>query len=236
MRKSSILIVSTAIFLMMALSAFLIWKLYAVQPGQTTREPVVVVEQELVEPEAEVEAEVEGLDSLDGPFVVKNSETGKNNTLGRKDGSLILSDEAGKVLWSIPFDTPLCGRVCNIDFFHNGKIQFLFISGSRLFLMDRLGRVVDKCNAVLPKEVLLGPDLYDFNKNGKYHIIVLNSDNTIDMYDLQGKKPEKWLGISPEAKILSLPRYELRDGKSFWTIPTTDGDKVYSFYGGEPVR
>ena len=236
MKKSSIIIISTAIILMMAAAAFMIWRLYGTAPADADES--VATDVEVVEESPVIQAvdiEIKGLDKLDGPFEVKNSATGKTNVLQRKNGSLELLDENGVRQWGFECKDTLCGRVGQIDYYANGKIQYLLISSRTLFLVDRLGRKVEKCKAQLPKDVLLGPDVYDFNSTKKYNIVVLNKDNTIDMYDLQGVKPQKWQGISPDSKILSLPLYLEKEGKSFWKVTTQKGELTYPFYGGEPL-
>ena len=98
-----------------------------------------------------------------GPFTVYNYYTKKNNQLYQnKSLSICLNDENGKGVWGIPFKEPLCGRVQSLDYYKNGKIQFLFAAGDKLYLLDRLGHWVSGFPARLPKAVLLGPDVYDF--------------------------------------------------------------------------
>lgn len=169
----------------------------------------------------------------EGPFQVKNSSTGKVNTLIQNDDfSLTLKDEKGASQWVMPFSGDLCGRVCNVDFYANGKLQFLFCSGNKLCLVDRLGRMVSGFPVILSKDVLLGPDVYDFSGARRYNIIVLNRDNSIDMYNLKGEKPQKWTSIAPAEKVAAMPEYIEVGAKSYWGVKTADGcTSVYSFYG-----
>lgn len=170
-----------------------------------------------------------------GPFDVRNTGTGKTDQLSAEGGRLTLTEE-GVELWSVAFPGGLCGRVGNVDFYQNGKIQFLMVSGSSLHLYDRLGRECGGFPVALEKEVLLGPDVYDFNKARRYNIVVLNTDNTIDMYNLQGKKPASWLGMTAPEKITSLPESMNVGGKSYWAVHTASQTLVFGFYGGEPVK
>ena len=171
-----------------------------------------------------------------GPFKVKNCATGLMNSLCQAaDNSLTLTDQKGVELWTVPFDGPLCGMVGTVDYFANGKLQFLMVSGDRLFLIDRLGREVEGFPAALAKPVLLGPAVYDFTGIRKYNIMVLNTDNTIDMYNLKGRRPDNWHSISLPETILGLPEYSEKEGKSFWTVRTASGAYLYDFYGN-PVK
>lgn len=172
-----------------------------------------------------------------GPFKVKNSGTGKENTFSQADNlALQLRDENGKTLWSLPFKTPICGHVEEVDYYANGKIQFLFASGSQLYLLDRLGRMVGGFPAETGKEILLGPAVYDFSGAKGYSAVVLHKDNTIGMYDLHGKVRDGWLGISCEAGITGLPELVTVEGERYWVVRTTASQpSVFAFHGGEPV-
>ena len=172
-----------------------------------------------------------------GPFKVKNSLTGKMNTFYQREANnyLCLKDENGKDMWGAPFDTPICGAAATIDFYKNNKLQILFASGSRLYLIDRLGRLVKDCSVDLKKEILLGPSVYDFSGARKYNVIVLHKDNTIEMYNLQGERPAIWSTISAPETVTGLPERLEVSGKTFWCVRTSVQTLIYPFGGGQPV-
>lgn len=171
-----------------------------------------------------------------GYFPVKNYATGKTNQLYQNShGSICLNDENGKGVWGIPFKGSLCGRVQNVDYFANGKIQFLFASGSKLYLLDRLGHWVNGFPVEVGKPILLGPDVYDFTGAGGYTVMVLHKDNTLERYNLHGKKPEGWKGIAAPETVKNLPELiEVKD-KRFWAVRTSVRTLIYPFEGGDPV-
>jgi hypothetical protein len=173
-----------------------------------------------------------------GPFEVTNSGTGKTNLFYQAPNlSLCLKDkESGKGLWGVSFDTPICGAAECVDYYANGKLQFLFAAGSKLYLIDRLGRFVSGFPVELGKEVLLGPAVYDFSGAKGYTALVLHRDNTIGMYDLHGVQPAAWQGITCPDTILSLPVLAKADGKRVWVVKTAGGEQVYDFWGGEPLK
>ncbi len=171
-----------------------------------------------------------------GPFKVKNCGTGKMNTLSQaENNSLSLKDENGKGLWGIPFKTPLCGFVEEVDYYANGKIQFLFASGSKLWLLDRLGRFVKDFPAELGKDVLLGPGVYDFTGAHGYTAVVLHKDNTVGIYDLHGRRRDWWKGITLDETIMRLPELMEAGGKKYWVVRTSVQTIIYGFEGGEPL-
>lgn len=193
---------------------------------------ISMVKGEKPEPEFD---ELENVVVPKGPFTVENSGTGKKDKFVCTEGKISLVEE-GQVLWSVPFEGNLCGRVRNIDLYANKRLQFVFVSGNKLYVMDRLGNMVKDYPVTLDKEVLLGPDIYDFNNKKKYNVIVLNTDNTLDLYNMKGEKPSSWKGITCDETILSLPEYFTIDGKSHWAVHTATRTLVYELLGGEPVK
>lgn len=169
-----------------------------------------------------------------GPFTVRNSGSSKDNLLSLSDGKLALTED-GNELWAVPFDGAICGRVANVDYFNNKKIQFAFCSGDKLYLYDRLGRIVEGFPSTFDKPVMLGPDVYDFRNLRRYNAVVLNMDNTIDMYNLKGQKPDGWKTIVPKDKVSTLPESILVGKKNYWVVYTSSQTFVYGFDGGEPV-
>ena len=171
-----------------------------------------------------------------GLFPVQNYTTGKTNYLYQNDHlSICLNDENGKGVWGIPFKERLCGRVESIDYYNNGKIQFLFAAGSKLYLLDRLGHWVNGFPAELGKPVLLGPAAYDFTGAHGYTVMVLHKDNTLEMYNLHGQKPASWQGIRAPETVKSLPEPVSVGGKSYWVVRTSVRTLVYGFDGGDPI-
>lgn len=171
-----------------------------------------------------------------GPFKVKNSGTGKMNEFYQNSHNALCLREDGKDLWGIPFSKPICGRAGTVDFYANGKLQILFGAGSSIHLLDRLGRYVNGFPLDLKKEILLGPDIYDFSGKRKYNIMVLHKDNTVEMYNLQGIKPASWAGITVgDETIMNLPERIDLGGSTFWVVRTSVQTLIFPFYGGEPL-
>ncbi len=169
-----------------------------------------------------------------GPFPVTNFQTRKTNYLYQNSHlSICLRDENGKDVWGIPFKEAFCGRVRDVDYYRNGKIQFLFAAGDKLYLLDRLGKWVNGFPVKLPQAVLLGPDVYDFTGAGGYTVMVLHKDNTLERYNLHGQKPEGWKGIRAPETVKDLPELIQVGGKNYWVVRTSIRTLIYPFAGGE---
>ena len=170
-----------------------------------------------------------------GPFKVKNSHTGKTNTFYQnKYKSLCLRDESGKDLWGVPFDKTICGTAHNVDIHGNGKLQIIFGAGNGIYVIDRLGRYVNGYPIELKKEICLGPDIHDLA--GKYYAMILHKDNTLEMYDLKGKRSSSWktIDLSKET-IKSLPVRLTVGANDYWIVRTSIQTLIYPFEGGKPL-
>lgn len=170
-----------------------------------------------------------------GPYEVKNSGTGKMNKFYQNAHNSLCLSQDGKDLWGVPFGDPMCGRAGTVDYFANGKLQILFCAADKLYLIDRLGRYVTGFPISLGKEVLLGPDIYDFNGAKKYNVMILHKDNTVQMYNLKGQKPASWKGITSSETIKDLPERLVVGGNTFWVVRTSIQTLIFPFYGGDPL-
>lgn len=172
----------------------------------------------------------------EGPFRVKNSGTGKMNLFYQNShGAICLQEEGGKGLWGVPFKGKLCGTAQTVDYYANGKLQILFGSGSSIYLIDRLGHYVNGFPVDLGKDILIGPDVYDFNGANAYNIMVLHKDNTIEMYNLKGRKPSTWKTIVAHDTVKSLPERIVVGGNTFWIVRTSIQTLIYPFGGGNTL-
>lgn len=198
------------------------------EPGDSTQHETHLVENLKQE---------DNLEAKQTSFEVKNSATGKMNIFEQlDDNSLMLIDENGKISWQVAFNESICGRVSTIDYYANGRLQFLFAAGSKIYLYDRLGRVVSGFPVDLKSDIELGPDAYDFNGNKRYNIMVLHKDNTIHMYNMRGQKPNPWKGIAPKESIIAMPERLKKNNNSNWVVYTQKQTLIYPFYGGEPIK
>lgn len=175
--------------------------------------------------------------SLPSPeFKVRNSSTGKINTLYQNSHlSICFKDENGKDQWGIPFKSPILGYVKEIDYFGNDKIQYLFAAGSKLYLIDRLGRFAGGFPIDLGKGIALGPELYDFPPEKERVVMVLHKDNTVGLYNLRGEPDPDWKGITTDETIKQLPEPLAGEGKRYWVVRTSRQAFVCPFEGGEPL-
>ncbi len=167
-----------------------------------------------------------------GPFEVKDATKKSAAYLEQLPNMRLRYMDANKKgVWAIPFETPLCGYVEQIDLYANGRLQMLFASEDKLYLLDRLGRFVRGYPAKLPKKVVLGPRLLK-NVNGiRYSILVLNEDNTISWCDVSGKPVKGSTDIVAPEFVKELPEFLKLGGKRYWVLRAPSQLLLYTIDG-----
>ena len=167
-----------------------------------------------------------------GPFEVKDATKKSQAYLEQLPNMRLRYMDANKKgVWAIPFDTPICGYVEQIDLYANGRLQMLFASEDKLYLLDRLGRFVNGYPAKLPKKAVLGPKLLK-NVNGiRYSVLVLNEDNTVSWYDVSGKPVQGSTDIVAPEFIKELPEFLKLGGKRYWVLRAPSQLLLYTIDG-----
>lgn len=116
--------------------------------------------------------------------------------------TLYLIDAGGKVLWQRILDGPIVGPVHQVDYYRNGKLQYLFTTRKSIQLIDRLGRDVENFPLTMAAEVTSGLAVFDYLNNGKFRMFVGCANGlTYGFYKsgkpLPGWSPKKEPGVLP---------------------------------------
>lgn len=151
----------------------------------------------------------------------------------RQNNNLSLSYLNGKKksVWTIPFNAPLCGRVEQVDFFSNNKLQMLACTSDKLYLIDRLGRNVKGFPMQLHKSVVLGPEVFEEDEG--YGFVTLNRDNTISLYKLSKNGLDAPVNINAGEFVRELPAIKRVDGESYLFVKCVSQIKIYSLNGNQ---
>lgn len=169
-----------------------------------------------------------------GPFEVVDFVKGGKQYLEQLPNNKIrLMSGAKKGIWTIPFESPLCGMVGQVDFFKNGKLQMIFASADKLYILDRVGRMVRGFPVTLADSVVLGPKIVDLNGDKNYSFLTLNEDNSVTLYNLGKEKLLKGVKIKAPEFVKELPQIEEINGKKYLFLATAIKMHIYTLDGNE---
>lgn len=106
---------------------------------------------------------------------------------------IYLISSNGEILWKDSLDGPVTGDVFQIDFYKNGKLQYLIPSLNRIHLIDRNGNAVDDYPLNLNDSVRIRWfNVIDYDKSKNYRYMVSDDNGNIYLYDKYGINLEGW--------------------------------------------
>lgn len=127
------------------------------------------------------------------PAIVANHLTGEKEIfIQDQKNQIYLLSNAGVVLWKQMIDGPMISDVFQIDYYKNGKLQYLFSTQNKIYLLDRNGNPVEKFPIELRSPATAGISVFDYDRDGTMRICVPCEDRKIYMYDKEGKVIPAW--------------------------------------------
>ncbi|MDR2813278.1 MAG: hypothetical protein LBB79_01275 [Prevotellaceae bacterium] len=122
------------------------------------------------------------------PWVVKNHRTGQKEILAQDvQNTIYLIDNQGTLLWKKAIGEPIMERVLQVDYLRNNKLQLLFNTGAKLYIVDRLGRDVDKFPINFASQASAPVAVFDYDRSRDYRYFVPCKDGKIRSYERTGK-------------------------------------------------
>ncbi len=127
------------------------------------------------------------------PFLVKDHESKKYDIIVFDRGNrMYLIDHRGKILWTRRLPQLPLSSIYPVDFYKNGKIQYLFNTKDDLFLIDRKGRFVAGYPIAVHPHATNGLSLFDYTHRKDYRILLAQADKRIYDYTLNGDQVKGW--------------------------------------------
>ncbi len=98
----------------------------------------------------------------------------------------------GKIRWSIDIGEPIMSEVFQIDYLANGKLQYLFSTKTKLFIVDRNGVNLEDFPVSFPAKATNGVSVLDYDNNRIYRYFVACDDKKVYAFDKAGKIMSGW--------------------------------------------
>lgn len=138
------------------------------------------------------------------PYIVKNHLSNEKEIIFQDSKNrLHLVSSEGLELWNIQLGEPIVGDISQVDAFRNGKLQYLFSTSQKLYLVDRLGNFIDKFPVTFRSKAVASMAVFDYENNQNYRILVPCEDHKIYLYDIKGDIVKGWNFISTEKDVSS---------------------------------
>ena len=136
------------------------------------------------------------------PALVVNHNTSEKEIFVQDlSNKVYLINGAGRVLWKQPVDGPILGEVHQVDFYRNGKFQYLFNTAKKIHLIDRNGNYVERYPISLRSDATSPLALFDYDKSRDYRLCLSTEDRKIYLYDIEGNMITGWKFGNTESRV-----------------------------------
>jgi hypothetical protein len=159
------------------------------------------------------------------PFLVKDHNTRHYDVIVFDKGKrMYLINPEGKVLWVKRLSDLPISRIYQVDYYKNGKIQFLFNTAHHVYLIDRKGNFVKGYPYRLLPAATNGLSLFDYTKRRDYRILIAQADKQVYDYSIKGNQVRGW--VKPRMKNIVLQKVVrlLANNKDYILITDINGD------------
>lgn len=155
-------------------------------------------------------------DHRSGKFVIAVCD--ENNIL------YVLNHE-GTLLWKYALDQRIIGDIRQIDIYKNNKLQLVFNTARKLYVLDILGRNVEGFPVQLSAEATAPVGVFNYDRARNYRLVVPAGPNLLN-YNVQGETVSGWNFKKAESDIVSEPQHFSVDGKDIIVALSAKG-KLY---------
>ncbi len=131
----------------------------------------------------------------------------------------------GKIRWSIDTGEPIMSEIFQIDYLANGKLQYLFSTKTKMFIVDRNGVNLEGFPVAFPAKATNGVSVLDYDNNRIYRYFVACEDNKIYAYDKQGKIMSGWVFEGTKSEVNTPIQHFKIKGKDY--IVFKDRYRIY---------
>lgn len=127
------------------------------------------------------------------PALLVNHYT-KEKEIAVQDASntLYLMNNAGIVLWKKKLDSRIISEISQVDYYKNGKLQLLFNTSDKIYLLDRNGNNVERYPVNLPSEATAGLSLFDYDNKKNYRIFIPCENRKVYLFTKEGNINTGW--------------------------------------------
>lgn len=172
------------------------------------------------------------------PQIVKNHKTGGKEIIVQDDANkLYLISNTGKILWTKQLSEKVMSKFHQIDVYKNNKLQLLFNTKSKIYLLDRNGNNVESYPVKLEANASNSVIPVDYDKNRNYRILIGCDNNMVYNYDITGNKVKGWEYSSTQSPANGNMWHFAIGGKDYIVIPLQNGQvKIVERAGKDRIK
>ncbi|MEN8117027.1 MAG: DUF3352 domain-containing protein [Bacteroidota bacterium] len=159
-------------------------------------------------------------------IVINHRDKSKKEIIVQNDGNTLhLVNSNGGKIWSIPVDGRILGSIHQIDYYRNGKLQFLFNTKDKLYLIDKNGNNVANFPVKFKSPATNGVNVFDYDNNRKYRYFVACENRKVYAYDHDARMITGWKFGQTGSNVTTPVQHFRVNNKDY--IVFKDNSKIY---------
>ncbi len=164
-------------------------------------------------------------DLLNAPqFVINHITQQKEIVVQDINNNLYLISNGGKILWKKKLNGPVLGKIKQIDIYKNGRLQLVFATPKRVYVLDRNGKDVAPFPRTFNDEITQPLSVFDYDKNKNYRLLVTQGRHVL-MYNTKAEIVNGFTFKSANSIINSQPKHYRIGRKDYIVLKTKN--KLY---------
>ena len=119
-------------------------------------------------------------DIMMGPVFVSNHKTkGKDILVQDIKNNLYLISNKGVILWKKTLSGAVSGTVEQVDLYKNGRLQLVFSTQKRLYILDRNGKNVGEFPIKFSDDITQPVSVFDYDKKRNYRFLITQNSKLL---------------------------------------------------------
>ena len=165
-----------------------------------------------------------------GPIIVKNHINDSSELIIQDDNDFIyLINNSGQIEWSKKIDGKILKNIHQIDSYKNGKLQYVFATSNKLYMLDRKGRDVGKFPLKFNDNITQPISIFDYDRNKNYRILI-TQNKELFMFDSRGKRVRGFNYLKND-EIITSPKHFRISNKDIIVFKTEKDLKIINRRG-----
>jgi hypothetical protein len=169
------------------------------------------------------ELQLDTLPYLRPQIVVNHTNKAREIMVQDAANQLYLINASGEILFKVQLSGPIVSNIYQIDFYNNKKLQYVFNTTDKIFVVDRNGNSVGDFPLNLPAPASNGMAVVNYDKSNNYRFFVACENKKIYGYEFSGKPLQGWSPLGETATLTTLIRHHVLGDKDFITFCSDEG-------------
>lgn len=168
-----------------------------------------------------------GAQAISKPTIMinHNNPAEKEVIVQDEDNRLHLVSATGEIRWTVPISGRIISEIHQVDAYRNGKLQYLFNTQEKLYLVDRTGSSVNGFPVEFESPATNGVNVFDYDNNRNYRYFIALQNKKVQVFNQEGKIVTGWQFKQTEGTV-STPVQHFRVNNRDYIV-FKDENKIY---------